>query len=106
MPELWVILIAFGAAARITRLLTDDTITKPLRDRIINRYGTASLIVEFIHCPWCVGFWVSAAIAPLVLEPSIAASRWFQAPALAFTMSYLVAMTAKWFDRRNPKHQD
>ena len=38
---------------RLTRLVTRDTITAPLRDGLVKRYGHDSKIVEWVECPWC-----------------------------------------------------
>lgn len=80
-------LLTLGAAARLTRLITADTITQPLRTLFARRADQAHLdaleakrtknnpqaervkrlekrtdrrriAVEFINCDWCVGFWI------------------------------------------------
>ncbi len=43
------------AAARLTRLVTEDTITEPLRVWASDR----PFLYELITCPWCIGFWIS-----------------------------------------------
>lgn len=49
-----------GAAAfRITRLVTTDKITAPLRDLLIRRYGLDSQIVRLTECDWCVSVHVA-----------------------------------------------
>lgn len=52
-------------AFRVTRLLIDDEITQPVRDRL-PQYA-------FLSCVWCLGFWVAvvstAAIFPFVDIP-------------------------------------
>lgn len=57
----WLAVIAVLAAARITRLVTRDTITAPLRMAVVNRAGIESKLAELIQCDWCTGMWVSAA---------------------------------------------
>ena len=43
------------AAARLTRLVTEDTILEPLRE-----WATIhELVYELVTCPWCIGFWIS-----------------------------------------------
>jgi hypothetical protein len=54
------------ATARLTRLLTQDSITEPFRVRVERAEGAGHLPLgagEFVSCPWCVGVWVSAAVA-------------------------------------------
>ena len=48
-------LIVCLAAARLTRLVTDDTITEPLRVWASDR----RVLYELVTCPWCIGFWIS-----------------------------------------------
>lgn len=57
----WLTAIAVLAAARITRLITQDTITAPLRMRAVNRMGIESKGAELIQCQWCTGMWAAAA---------------------------------------------
>ena len=45
------------AAYRLTRLVTEDRITAPLRDRV--PAGWAS---ELVGCSWCVGVWAAAGV--------------------------------------------
>lgn len=63
------VIVALGAF-RLTRLVGWDTITAPLRTRLLGaddsgkptraapRWGAAA----FVHCAWCVGVWVAAAV--------------------------------------------
>lgn len=53
------------AAFRVTRLVTADDITAPLRDAIEVRAArvASDRLAEFIVCPWCVGMWVAAGVA-------------------------------------------
>lgn len=43
------------ATARLTRLVTDDTITEPLRVWASDK----PLLYGLITCPYCIGFWIS-----------------------------------------------
>jgi hypothetical protein len=58
------------ASHRVTRLIGWDTLTARWRARLTgysdtgerNRYPhNRKTLGEFIHCPWCLGFWVSLA---------------------------------------------
>lgn len=99
MPEIWILLLAFGATARLTRLITGDTITRPLRERIATRYGPDSMPAEFVTCPWCVGFWVALLVTALAFTPAVAGSRLFQFLCTALTISWLYALIAVNLDR-------
>lgn len=60
------------AVARLTRLVTDDTITEPLRQRVAGRWPQAE---TFLRCPWCVSIWLAAGWAGLsALAPSVVAT--------------------------------
>lgn len=70
---------------------TDDRFrTPPMSER---RYYVAKLL----HCPWCVGFWISLGV-------SLAAYEWWldvsllTALALAFAISAVVGLVAKNLD--------
>jgi hypothetical protein len=86
--------LAVGALAvhRLTRLITEDTLTGPLRVRVARRGGSTaagpSTAEAFIHCPWCVSVWVAAGwaaltvVAPAVAAPAGAALAWSSAAGL------------------------
>lgn len=83
----WPLLILALAIYSITRLITTDSIINRQRDWFYDRFphegyqskrkpkrGTSTIISggiyyvtkghklgELVHCPWCMGFWVSAA---------------------------------------------
>lgn len=80
------------ASARITRLIVNDTIARPLQLLAIRKLGETHPIVTLLHCPWCTGWWVSAiltgfawatgltggAAITLLLIPAVAyATAWF-----------------------------
>jgi hypothetical protein len=81
--ELWFDLVIDGLATyRLTRLITVDVITEPLRSAVVSSAGvstagdtsrTAAQAVDelddppalgrLVTCRWCTGVWVAAAIA-------------------------------------------
>jgi hypothetical protein len=74
--------LAVGGLAvfRLTRLLVEDKIAEPIRDRLAaNAEGR---LAYFVTCPWCVSMWVAggwAAVtvaAPAVAAPVGAALAW------------------------------
>jgi hypothetical protein len=67
-----VTLIVGGLAVhRLTRLLVEDKIAEPVRDRLTaNAEGR---LAYFVTCPWCVSVWVAGAWAALaVAAPPVA----------------------------------
>jgi hypothetical protein len=88
--------LAILATARLTRLVTTDSISGWwLRDPLHERFdGTPTeRYVDGLDCPFCVGFWIGAIVlASLWLchgpgEATIEAWRW---AAGAFALNYLV----------------
>jgi hypothetical protein len=55
---LLLVVLALGAA-RLTRLVVEDTITLPLRQAAVRRLGAESKVAYLLHCRWCTGLWVS-----------------------------------------------
>lgn len=80
----WLVLVVLGLGTyRVTRLITTDTVTAPLRYALARRFpgGTRPLVrpetgkdipetgevhfhwvVELIYCDWCVSVWVAAVL--------------------------------------------
>ena len=50
-----------AAAYRLTRLVTTDTITEPMRDWVANRAPNGR-VDTLVNCPWCTGVWVGFAV--------------------------------------------
>lgn len=93
------VLILYGVTARLTRLITADTITGPLRASMMRFGGPDGWAYTWITCPWCAGLWIAFAVTitvwlaenatgagPLVLAPA-----WLWVPGLAFANNYLAA---------------
>lgn len=54
-------------------------------------------VAKLLHCPWCVGFWISAVLAVVAWQWWLDVS-WLTAAALAFALSSAVGLTAKNLD--------
>lgn len=93
MPELWILLLAFGAAARLTRFITADTLTGPFRAKIMTWFGPESMAYEFIRCPWCVGMWLSLGSAVVAYTP-FAHTTIYAVLCLGLTFSQLIGWAA------------
>lgn len=71
LPVTVLLVIYALAVARVTGLVVQDSITEPVRDRLIawldDRPATAgAFLAALIQCPWCAGMWIAMAAAPLV----------------------------------------
>lgn len=103
----WYTTILLGLAAfRATRLVGWDTITRAWRIRWLTHRaevdGTVYIgpgayrprVDEFVHCPWCLGFWVSLAWwLGWWAEPRVVGSV-----AVWFALSAIVGLVAKNWD--------
>lgn len=77
------ILLDALAVARLTRLVTQDTITAPLREKIAGRRpgrvvgqqivtAARPKLAELTTCPWCVSPYLAAAVVALqALAPAV-----------------------------------
>lgn len=126
-------LLTIAAIARITRLFNDDSLTQPLRTwldaKAADRWYAADethpdqlthalpapriwrYLAKLVRCPWCLGFWVSAAVVLgfylLLLDTAPWSDR-----AYAFTYavavlacSHVVGLAAEWLDSPPPVRQ-
>lgn len=91
-----VFLLTLGATARLTRLVTDDYITRHLRAYLIRKRGPDSDIAYLATCPWCLSMWIAGILATLAWwygnHPG------YLLPAAALTISWLVGTAASLFD--------
>jgi hypothetical protein len=93
MSLLWLVVLVVGASARLTRLVTRDTLTSPFRAWTIRRWGPDSKPATLLTCPWCAGFWLCAAVAASGWWARDA--WWWSLPALTLTASYAVGLLDK-----------
>ncbi len=54
IPSPWEFALLALAAYRVWKLVADDAILDPLRNRI--QFSDTEKL--FVNCPWCLGFWV------------------------------------------------
>lgn len=57
------LLAAAALSARITRLVTRDTITMPLRKYA---YKLHEFLGVFVECRWCIGWWICVIVHGIV----------------------------------------
>jgi hypothetical protein len=91
VPDWWTVVLLWLAAYRVWRLLAHDTILDPIRRRFVRSDSrTVGLSVDFIECPFCLGFWISLAWwLAWVWQP-----HWALVIAAPFAISALVALVA------------
>lgn len=54
------------ATARLTRLVTADQLTLPLRRRVLSRAREGGQLEYLLSCAWCTSVWIGIPIAGLV----------------------------------------
>lgn len=89
-----VVVLTLGLAARITRVLTVDRISYPIRQRIVVWLGPDNWFAYLVTCPWCLGLWVSAGVGAAAYF--YADTRWWLCVALAGTASYVTGVLAQY----------
>lgn len=97
IPVALQLLVYALAVARVTGLITTDTITEDARDTVTgwldDRPKTlGAYLATLITCPWCAGMWVSLIAAPLVWVWGD--SPVMLIPALALAFSQLTGMVS------------
>ncbi len=88
------------ATARLTRAVSIDSLTAPIREWIGRKYGETSLIHKLIWCYWCAGWWVAGftsllaqilAVTTHQLSWWVAALTWLLLwPATAYASSWVL----------------
>ncbi|WAB09184.1 hypothetical protein SEA_LITTLEMUNCHKIN_8 [Gordonia phage LittleMunchkin] len=87
-----VLVIYVLAVMRVVRLINFDTVLDPLRNAILKALGRESMLLYFITCPWCVGFWV--ALATAILPVIVVGWAWWALFPVALATSHLVGAFA------------
>lgn len=54
------LIVLVFAVARVTRLIVDDKIMLPFRQKVLNWSGEDGWFFYLVTCPWCMGIWVAA----------------------------------------------
>jgi hypothetical protein len=84
-------LLGLFATARVTRLISADKISEPIRAAVVRRWGPSSWLGYLLHCRWCVSMYVAPVFAAAVLwlVPAYRGDWWAQ----TLTVGALLALT-------------
>jgi hypothetical protein len=94
VPAWLLAVLAVLTVARLTRIVTDDDLTAPLRARIAARTGPDSGWTTLVTCPWCSGWWLAWPVAvAVILWPT---NRVILVGLLACAASMAVGLLARW----------
>lgn len=91
-----IFLLALGATARITRLITSDYIARHARAWVIRRLGPDHDLAYLVTCPWCLSVWLAGGV--MALAWFYGSHAGFIIPAAALTASYLIGIAASILD--------
>lgn len=93
----WSAVLLVGLTLRLLRLVQVDRAGKPLQKLIFKLWpGTVEQADYFIGCPFCIGFWISAATSTSWMLWGH--TRIWTAGALPFAVSWLVGHVAARID--------
>lgn len=67
MPAWLLVLLAILATMRLTRLVTADKITEPIRERLIQRWGEDAKRSYLLTCDYCASIYVGPPVALAVV---------------------------------------
>lgn len=104
MPRAAELVILWLGAYRVWWLVAKDTLTQAWRTRLLGYEDNGSRnrwphphqrVGEFVHCPWCLGFWICLAIV-LAYAQWPSGTLWVMLP---FALSALVGLTFAAFER-------
>jgi len=90
--DILTLLVAALATARLTRLVTRDQITHPVRRWVLARIDLHGWLAYLLTCDWCVSVWVGGAGA--AAGAWVGSWSWWHAPAVALAFSYVAGWLA------------
>ena len=68
MSSLLLVIVGALATARLTRLVTADQLTLPLRRRVLQVVREGGRLEYLASCSWCASMWIAAPVAIVVLS--------------------------------------
>lgn len=89
-----VFLLALGATARLTRLISDDAILGRFRAWFITRYGPDHWTSYLLHCPWCLSPYVGAGV--FTTAWFYGGTAWFVIVSAVLSASWLIGTVASF----------
>lgn len=92
MPAWLLVVLTIGAIARLTRLVTADFITSPIRDRLTERWGEEAKRSYLLTCDYCASIYIAPVVATVaVLWPT---NRVIIIGLIALTASFVAGIIA------------
>ena len=88
-----------AAVARLTRLVTTDFVTLPMRRWAVNKWGEDSKLVYLLHCSWCSSLWIAVPAAIAWAFTMLPLQHWWLALPAALAMSYVAGLLSQIEER-------
>lgn len=98
MSTLVVVLVCLSIW-RLARLVAVDEITRPLRERVINRFGVDGQIAYLVTCLWCVSPYIGAVVSTVAVLVVGATDPWLWVALLTATGSLVSGIGQSIEDR-------
>ena len=87
------------AVARLTRLITADTIMLPFRRWVVNKCGGDSSLTYLVHCSWCTSLWLALPGGVALAATMLPLRYWWLALPAALAMSYVTGLLSQIEER-------
>lgn len=98
MSEPILLVVLAAATARLTRLVTVDSLTSPLRVRWFKRFPpgpargrSAHPLGVLVDCPWCVSVWAAALLVAVAAAVGSVPAPWLTWAAVAYVAGLVLA---------------
>lgn len=65
-----ILLLGLGEA-RLTRAVTEDRISEPVRAWAVKKWGPQGGVPYLLHCRWCSGIWISLVLCGFACVSSL-----------------------------------
>jgi len=64
----WLLYLLFALSVfRVARLLAQEELARPLRERVARKFGPESRWTYLVECPLCLSIWIGALTVPFVM---------------------------------------
>jgi len=67
MPAWLLVVLAIGSTMRLTRLVTADKLTEPVRERLLRWWGEDRLASYMVTCDYCTSMYVAPIVATVTV---------------------------------------
>lgn len=87
------------AVARLTRLVTADSIFLFLRRWVVNKWGEESSPAYLVHCVWCTSIWIAFPAGVTWALLTLPWRQWWLAIPAWLAISYFAGLVSRLEER-------